>query len=383
MRSILRKSSPPYGLFLAMFTMSVALLGSLLATRVQASSAMPANGQRLITIHDNGHDKTILSDALTLRQAFKQAHIPLDSNDMVEPGLDEPLVARNYEVNIYRARPVIIVDGAIRQKVMSPYRTARQIVTHAGMSLHDEDITTMGVATDMVSDGAGVELTIKRATSFTLVLYGKKTQAYTQAKTVAAMLADKGIKMGQNDTLSVAQTSPLQAGMTVELWRNGKQTVTEDQPIPFDVQQIQDTDQPVGYRDVKTPGVNGIKTVTYEVDMHNGHEVGRKEIQSVVMKQPQKQVEVVGAKPAFSGDFAAALAKLRSCEGGYNSWNPAGPYYGAYQFDQRTWNTNAPAGAPYGSATPAQQDQAARNLYVRRGWSPWPVCGARLPDIYR
>jgi hypothetical protein len=109
--------------------------------------------------------------------------------------------------------------------------------------------------------------------------------------------------------------------------------------------------------------------------------VSRKEIQSVVITKPKKQVEIVGTKPSFSGDFAAALAKLRSCEGGYTSWNPAG-YYGAYQFDRQTWGTVADP-AKYGNATPAEQDAAAHQLYLRRGWTPWPTCGAVLPDIYR
>ena len=135
--------------------------------------------------------------------------------------------------------------------------------------------------------------------------------------------------------------------------------------------------------DEQQAGELGKKVVSYELTLHDGKEAERKEIQSVIEKEPVKRIVKRGNKSAFGGDFAAALAKLRSCEGGYSSWNKAGPYYGAYQFDQRTWSANAPAGAEYGNATPAQQDQAARNLYVSRGWSPWPHCGASLPDSYR
>lgn len=365
------------------FVMLLVMFGLMAATGVKAATRAAPNGQRLIIVHDNGTDKAVVTTASTLSQAFKEASIRVDKSDLVEPGLNDTLVAKTYEVNIYRARPVTIVDGSVRQRVMSPYRTARQIVASAGMTLRTEDLAVMTATTNIVRDGAGIQLTISRATPFTLVMYGKKVQAYTQAKSVADMLKEKNIKLAAADSLSVPATSPLTSGMTVELWRNGKQTITEEQPIAFSTEQIQDADRPAGYRVVKTPGVTGKKTVTYEVDMRNGNEISRTEIQSIVTVQPQKQVETVGTKPSFNGDFAAALAKLRSCEGGYNSWNPAGPYYGAYQFDQRTWNSSAPAGAPYGNATPAQQDEAARNLYVRRGWSPWPNCGRGLPDIYR
>lgn len=263
---------------------------------VSALGEASATGNRLITVHDRGQDRGIMTNATTLRAAFDEAGIALDKNDLVEPGIDEQLVANNYEVNIYRARPVMVIDGPVRQKVMTPYQTANQIAQTAGIELHDEDTTTITRSEDIVSDGSGLLLTIDRATPFTLVLYGKKVTAYTQVSTVGAMLSSKNISLGKDDTLSVAASTPITAGMSVEIWRNGKQTVTEEQPIAFETEKIQDADRPVGYKEVKTPGQNGKKNVTYEVEMRNGIEVGRVEIQSVTTQESKKQVEVVGAK---------------------------------------------------------------------------------------
>lgn len=385
MKSILRKSTTPHGILIAAACFFILFFGLFITTQTQAESPRLSAGQRLITLHDNGKDRGLLTHATTLRAALKEAKIKIDPNDRIEPGLDEPLVATNYDANIYRARPVTIVDGAVHTRVMSPYQTAKQIVEHAGLPLHDEDLTVMNANTDAVSQGTGIELTITRATPFTLVLYGKKITAYTQAKTVADMLKSKKIKLAKDDTLSVAQTASISAGMTIELWRNGVQTVTEDQDVPFDTEQIKDADQPVGYKKVQTPGVVGKKTVTYEVNMKNGAEISRKEIQSVVTTQPVKQVEVVGTKMTntFSGDFAGALARLRSCEGSYTS-NTGNGYYGAYQYDISTW-------ANYGGysnaslAPPAVQDEKAWLTYQSRGWHPWPSCSVKmgLQDIYR
>lgn len=263
---------------------------------VSALGEASATGNRLITVHDRGQDRGIMTNATTLRAAFDEAGIALDKNDLVEPGIDEQLVANNYEVNIYRARPVMVIDGPVRQKVMTPYQTANQIAQTAGIELHDEDTTTITRSEDIVSDGSGLLLTIDRATPFTLVLYGKKVTAYTQVSTVGAMLSSKNISLGKDDTLSVAASTPITAGMSVEIWRNGKQTVTDEQPIAFETEKIQDADRPVGYKEVKTPGQNGKKNVTYEVEMRNGIEVGRVEIQSVTTQESKKQVEVVGAK---------------------------------------------------------------------------------------
>ncbi len=106
------------------------------AGQANAQSTEPTPGERLITLHDGGQDKGILTKATTLKDALQEAAILIDPNDIVEPGLDEKLVASTYDVNIYRARPVTVVDGSVRQKVMSPYQTAKQITEHAGISLH-------------------------------------------------------------------------------------------------------------------------------------------------------------------------------------------------------------------------------------------------------
>lgn len=348
---------------------------------MQVKAASGRDG-RVITIHDNKNEKVVISKADTVAGVLKAAKIKTLPDDTIDPFPSTRLTASAYQINIYRARPVMVIDGNLRQTVMTPYDTPRQIIEKAGLPYYDEDNTQLARSENILaSDGSGEELTITRATVFNLVLYGKSITARTQAKTVGEMLKDKKIRLGKDDTLSVLANTPLSSGLKVEIWRNGKQTINEEQEVVFSTQQIQDASQPVGYRQVKTPGVNGKKLVTYEVEMRNGQEISRKEIQSVQTVAPQGQVEVVGTKPDFSGDFAAALAKLRSCEGGYSSWNPAG-YYGAYQFDKQTWSTVADPSI-YGNATPAEQDAAAHQLYLRRGWKPWPNCGRNLPDTYR
>ena len=301
MNSLTTRSSTPRAFVIAAFSLLLILIGIIFAVRTDAASTRPSLGERLITIHDRGNERSVLTHATTLRVAFSEASIELDPNDRVEPGLDGPLVASHYEVNVYRARPVTIIDGAVRQKVMSSYQTPKQIAEQADITLQDEDEVSIAASTDMVAQGAGVQLTVSRATPFTLVLYGTKTTAYTQKKTVGDMLKEKNIVLGGSDTLNVLTTSDIQAGAVIELWRNGKQTATEEQDVAFETEKIQDADQPVGYRQVTTPGEVGKKTVTYEVEMKNGAQVSRTEIQSVVTKEPKKQVEVIGVKPSGSG----------------------------------------------------------------------------------
>lgn len=352
-------------------------------TVAAASDQTPAYDQYVITIYDQGEKRVVLTRANTVADTLAQAQVALSDYDKVEPALDTTYATQQYTVNIYRAKPVMIVDGLRREQVLTPYSSARDIAKNAGIEVQDEDELSLSQSENMLVDGAGSKLTIDRATPVTLVLYGERTTVYTQMTTVKQLLDEKKITLATDDTISVDTAASIHSGMTIEIWRNGVQTVTEQLPVEYETESIQDADQPVGYRNVQTPGTKGEKTVTYEVTMKNGQEVARKEIQSVTTKEPKKEVVVVGAKPSFSGDFAAALAKLRACEAGGNYANKNNPMYrGAYQYSYSTWSNYGgfrdPADAP-----PAVQDQAARDTYVRRGWQPWPHCGSTLPDTYR
>ena len=360
----------------------LALLAGFLCSIFLFKPTQAAN-HRVITIYDQGKSTTVTTTATTVADVLKRANVQLDKLDVVEPVPATELTAPSYAVNVYRARPVTIVDGANQRAIMSPYQSARSVVIQAGYTLYPEDIVRVSRPGDMLTS-IGEQLTIEHATPVNLVLYGTATLMHTQSKTVAAFIKEKGITLGPQDQLATDASAPIVANMTVEVWRNGVQTVNQEEPVPFDTQKIQNANQPVGYKQVQTPGVNGKKLVTYQVEMKNGAVISKTVIQSVVTIVPSKQVEVVGTKPVFTGDFAAALSKLGACESGGNYANKHNPLYrGAFQYDYSTWANYQgyydPADAPA-----AVQDQKAWETYQRRGWQPWPVCGAaRLPDSYR
>jgi uncharacterized protein YabE (DUF348 family) len=255
---------------------------------------------RLITIYDRGSEKVILSQASTIGDALKEAGVAVDVKDAVEPAVTEKLVASDYQVNIYRARPVIIVDGNLRTKINTPYQTAVQIIESAGIKLYDEDKTILERTDDIVAEGAGLKLTIDRAALFNFDLFGKTTAARTHGDTVGEMLNKKGIKLTVSDRVLPDKNAKLTEDMTVRVWREGKQTITVDESVDFDIEKIENADQPVSFREVKTVGVKGSRSVSYEITIQNGIEVSRVEIASITTVKPIKQIEVVDAKGQYT-----------------------------------------------------------------------------------
>ena len=324
-------------------SLCLAVLGVFVVSGLLFTSSEPAQAQtqsgRLITVHDRGTELAFITTKETLKEALADQGIDLDAKDAVEPSVDEKLVAPDYQVNIYRARPVTVIDGATRQKIVTPYQTAERIVKDAGISLYAEDTTKIERSTNFVADGAGLQLTIDRATPLTLNLYGKVTEVRTQAATVGAMLKDKNISLGENGRASVALDAPISSGMEVRVWQEGKQTITVDESVAFTTEQIKDADRDVGYKELQTAGQNGQRTVTYEVEIKDGAEVSRVEIASIETQAPTKQVEIIGSKVKTmpytgGGSKSEWLAASNIPE---ESWG----YVDFMVQKESTWNPNA------------------------------------------
>lgn len=92
----------------------------------------------------------------------------------------------------------------------------------------------------------------------------------------------------------------------------------------------------------------------------------------------QGPVTDVQPRKAAAPRGACGLDYIKSKESGgnYGAVSPSGKYRGAYQFDQRTWQSVGGSGDP-AAASPAEQDSRAAALYAKRGSQPWGVCGFR------
>ena len=83
------------------------------------------------------------------------------------------------------------------------------------------------------------------------------------------------------------------------------------------------------------------------------------------------------AASADSDTMADQMHRLRVCESSDNyRTNTGNGYYGAYQFDLRTWHGLGYSGRP-DQAADKTQDDATIKLHHERGWKPWPECSRK------
>jgi hypothetical protein len=87
---------------------------------------------------------------------------------------------------------------------------------------------------------------------------------------------------------------------------------------------------------------------------------------------PSTSTTTTASNPSYSSGAVASSTVQCESGGDYTAVNPAG-YYGAYQFDQQTWDAYAPsgyAGVNPAEAPPAIQDETAASV----PYDAWPNC---------
>ena len=283
--------------------LGVAILGLVSAIALKtlpvfatSDSTSEASAEHFVTILDRGTKLTIKTDAATVGEALERAHIELSDSDLVEPSEDTEIITNTYRINIYRARPVVLVDGKKRIKTMTAASEPRAVALSAGLTLHTEDTVHINTSTTFLETGAMSEYIVTRAKLVDFIYYGQPTPMRTQAATVGDFLRDKSITITDDDWLSLDPDTTLTDGITLEIVRQGKTTITVTETIPFVEQAIYSYDYPRGHRAIETTGAAGQKTVTYEIEMLDGREISRQTISELIITPPTAQVVIIGKK---------------------------------------------------------------------------------------
>jgi len=326
-------------------------------------SQLTQNRSNVVVVTHDKQERTIPTDAKTVGELLKRLDITLNEGDVVEPGKDTEIASDNFRVNVYRAVPVTIVDGDKKTFSYSAAATPRSIVKQSGIEVYPEDrLELLPTENFLTESSIGERVVIDRATPVAVNLYGTPTTIRTHATTVAELLKEKNIKLGKDDDIVPTRETKLDASVQVFLIRKGTQIQTVEEAVAMPVETVNDEKLAFGTVAVRQQGAAGKKLVTYQIDLQNGQEVGRKVIQEVVTQEPVKRIVARGSIP-LTVSLQTWLYKLRMCESGGNyQRNSGNGFYGAYQFLPSTWNNIARrvrpdlVGVRPDLASPADQD---------------------------
>lgn len=287
-----------------------------------------------ITIHDGSMSFTVRSDARTVEDALKRADIKISEHDTVEPDLSDVIKEDDFNINIYRAREVIVKDGHLKKYIKTAKVDPIEVAEDAGVSMLDADVVKIVTENNILESGMNTVYNIVRAKTVNLDFFGKATTIRTQADTVADFLKEQKISLDDSKVWSsLDKKQKISDGVSLAVYHQGIQTITVEEVIPFGESSTLDFALDYNTRTVTVPGENGQKVATYKVNMKDGQVISREFISEVVTKNPVTQQVLIGMKlnlPAGTHQDWMAAAGISASDYGYvnfivdheSHWNP-------------------------------------------------------------
>lgn len=374
-RQVRRLGAHPAGLPAVLFGV-LALLSGWALMYLQHSHARPVIRPRenyIVFVSHDGQKQTVPTNEATVGDVLRELRIAIRSGDRVEPDLHTAIVQDNLLVNVYRSVPITVADQSNRLLVQTAAATPRSKVAQSGVVLYPEDVVLARPVTNVLTQRSlSEQLVIQRATPVAMTVYGSVATVRTQARTVAALLQEKKIVLGKDDTVTPGLTAPLTPNMQVAVVRNGIQVITVDEDVAPPVQTVTDPTLSFGSQAVRQEGSPGKVKKTYEINVQEGREISRKLLQTVSVVEPVPRIVVKGKTVNIPGDKQAVLAAA--------GVNPSDYMYVDYIFSHESgWNAAVVSRNGY---VGLGQTREATLAAACPNWQNDPVCQTQFFSRY-
>jgi resuscitation-promoting factor RpfB len=276
---------------------------------VLGGRSVDTNDSHVVQLSADGKRSVVPTKALTVKDFLDRSKVKLKEGDVVEPALDTEIDADDFRINVYRAKPITILDNGKRIQALSAATTPRAIAAQAGIQVHAEDRIIQANPKDVLKNQVlGTELVIERATPVNLNLYGTPVTIRTHADTVGELLKEKNVSIAGDDTVLPANNTPITPNIQVFITRVGTKIETATEEIPNEQQIVEDATLSFGTTALRQAGSPGKKLVTYQIELKNSQEIGRKIIQEVRILEPVPRITARGKAVSIPADKSQIMA---------------------------------------------------------------------------
>lgn len=139
------------------------------------------------------------------------------------------------------------------------------------------------------------KIIIERAVPVTLVVDNKSETIQTCANTVAEILQEKGIVIGEKDVLEgVTASEPIHTGMKIVVSKYREEYILEKTSIPFTTQTVKTNQLDSGTQKVIQVGQEGLQEVKVKVSYVGNKVIKKEEMTKKIIQQPVQQIVQVG-----------------------------------------------------------------------------------------
>ncbi|MBQ6130702.1 G5 domain-containing protein [Candidatus Saccharibacteria bacterium] len=210
--------------------------------------------EKFITVFDGSSKRTVRSSASTVGDLLDRLNVVLSETDSVSPSLETGIDADNFFINIYRSRPVLILDGAVSKIVNVSSFDPKTVVRSAGFTVYDED---------------------------------------------------------RVETVSAANFLEAGVSSALKIIRGEGKTVTLEEDLPFETKTVKSYDIPEGSEKVESLGELGKIRRVFRIKSIDGQEVEKELISEETLRAPVDRVVAVGAPKLSQNPLTPSMGRNR------------------------------------------------------------------------
>ncbi len=211
-----------------------------------------SGNEHFVTVFDNGNKTTVKTDASTVGEVLERLEIKLDASDSVYPNIETVLDSDLFFINIYRSRPVVIIENTVQKIANVTSYDPKTAVRSAGFEVYDDDKIEMVTTTNFLETGVSL--------------------AY-------------------------------------KIIRGEGSIVTIEEDVEFDTETVRDYDIPVGSEEVRQLGELGKVKKIYKVKSVNGVEIERELVSSEIIREPVTRIVAVGTAIKDAKPLTASMGR--------------------------------------------------------------------------
>ncbi|WP_277441204.1 resuscitation-promoting factor [Streptomyces sp. SPB162] len=335
-------------------------------------------GEKDVRLTVDGEPRTLHTFADDVEEVLARQGVTVGEHDLVTPGPRAELHDGD-QVEVRYGRPVTLTLDGHRRQVWTTAGTVEEALRELGVRAEGAHLSASRGST---IGRYGLDLDVRTERTVTLLVDGREQTVRTNAATVREVVARSGVILRNQDTTSVDPESFPREGQTISVLRISGTEEVRHEPVRFRTEKHKDAKLFQGTEAVDTAGRAGVRRVTYAVRTVNGVRQRAMVVRSEIVRAPVTQIVRIGTRPlptSVAGTDGLNWHALAHCEAGGrpHAVDPSGTYGGLYQFDTRTWHSLGGHGRPQ-DAPADEQTFRAKQLYLQRGSSPWPVCGQKL-----
>ncbi len=211
-----------------------------------------------------------------------------------------------------QVKVVAIVDGETKLWTHTFSRSVDHLLKEKNVELGQHDRVIPG-QDQILHDGDVVY--IQRAFPVMVEVDGESWETWTHELTVASLLREEGVILGEKDHVTPGLDVRLEQGKTIMVNRVFKKQKTETERIPYETIRFSNPQLEPGQVITRQEGEDGIEEIVFEVEINGGREVGRTLLSSRVVKEPVKNIleygeNVIASRSGRNYEFEQVLEMM-------------------------------------------------------------------------